>query len=161
MRLAFAVISVSIVLALPAKAQTWEEYRPDGIGFRIEMPGKPKLETRRTSAGNTAYHAVVSFRNMGFLVIYGEKDARRADPETLLDTVVKAFTEDKKVLSSRKETIGGYPARRVLAEDADKDQVEVRLVIADNRLIQAIFLGPAGNPVGRRFLDSLTIVEQK
>jgi hypothetical protein len=81
--------------------------------------------------------------------------------DNLLDAVVKGSAEDKKLLSSKKEMIGGYPARRVLIEDANKDQFESRIVIADNRLIQAIFIGPAGNAVGRRFLDSLAIVEPK
>jgi hypothetical protein len=35
----------------------------------------------------------------------------------------------------------------------------LRLVIADSRPIQALFIGPAGNPLGRRFLDSLAIVD--
>jgi hypothetical protein len=34
-------------------------------------------------------------------------------------------------------------------------------VIADDRLIQAIFIGPAGNALGRRFLDSLAVVDPK
>ena len=36
--------------------------------------------------------------------------------------------------------IGGYPARRLLIEDADKDKIEARIVFADNRLIQALFI---------------------
>jgi hypothetical protein len=46
-----------------------------------------------------------------------------------------------------------------LIEDADKDKIEARIVLADNRLIQALFVGPAGNPLGRRFLDSFAIVD--
>ena len=98
---------------------------------------------------------------MAFLAIYGDKYEKKSDDrEVLLETVVKSFTEGKKVLSSKKEMIGGYPARRVVLEDSDKDTFEARLVIAD-RLIQAIFIGPAGNAMGRRFLDSLTIVDPK
>jgi hypothetical protein len=162
MRLAFTLVALGIAMVLPATthAQSWEEYRPAGIGFRIEMPGKPKLETQKTKGGSTAYHAVATQRNMAFLAIYGDKDAKTTvDQDTLLDTVVKSLAEDKKVLSSRKDMIGGHSARRILVEDADKDNIEVRVVIADGRLIQAIFVGPARNPAGRRFLDSLAIVE--
>ncbi len=161
MRLAFAMVALGIVIGLPAsaKGQSWQEYRPEGIGFRIEMPGKPKLETRQTKAGKTAYHAVVGLKDMAFLVVYGAKDV--ADSDSALDAVVKAVAADNKLLNSKKEMIGASPARRILVEDADKDQFEFRIVIADNRLIQATFAGPAGNLLGRRFLDSLAILEPK
>ena len=162
MRFAFALIALGLVAGLPAttRAQTWDEYRPAGIGFRIEMPGKPKLETQKTKAGNTAYQAIVGFRDMAFLAIYGTKDEKSPlDTNTLLDAVAKGMTERKTVLSSKADMIGGYPARRILIEDADKDKIEARIVFADNRLIQALFVGPAGSPLGRRFLDSFAIVD--
>jgi hypothetical protein len=120
MRFALAAIALTLVTLVPAAApaQSWEEYRPAGIGFRIEMPGKPKLETQKTKAGNTAYHAVATYRDMAFLTIYGDTYQKKSDDrEALLETVVNSFTEGKKVLSSKKEMIGGYPARRVVLED--------------------------------------------
>ena len=50
MRLVYALIALGLVAGVPTKtnAQTWDEYRPAGIGFRIEMPGKPQLETQKT-----------------------------------------------------------------------------------------------------------------
>jgi len=161
MRTALMGIAFAIAFTMPATthAQTWEEYRPDGIGFRIEMPGKPKLETQTSKGGNKAYHASVGMRNMAFVVMYGEKDDKPLDADRLLDAAVKGMTEDKKVLSSKKDMIGGLTARRVLVEDADKDNIEARIVIANGRLIQAIFVGPARNATGRRFLDSLAVVE--
>jgi hypothetical protein len=164
MRFAFAAIALALMTLVPAtaRAQSWEEYRPAGIGFRIEMPGKPKLETQKTKAGNTGYHAVATYRDMAFLTIYGDKYEKKSDDrEALLETVVESFTEGKNVLSSKREMIGGYPARRIVLEDDEKDKFEARIVIADDRLIQAIFIGPAGNALGRRFLDSLAIVDPK
>jgi hypothetical protein len=75
--------------------------------------------------------------------------------------VVQGLSEGKKLLSSKKEMIGGYPARRVLFEDTDKDHFEARVVITGKRLIQALFVGPRGNPLGQRFLDSFALVEPK
>jgi len=166
MRFAFAATALALVTLVPAtaRAQSWEEYRPAGIGFRIEMPGKPKLETQKTKAGNAAYYAIATYRNMAFLASYDDKHEKKADDrEGLLESVVKSFTEGEKVLSSKKEMIGGYPARRVVLEDddKDKDKFEARIVITDDRLIQAIFIGPAGNALGRRFLDSLAVVDPK
>jgi hypothetical protein len=160
MRIALTLIAFGI-LAMPAttQAQTWEEYRPDGIGFRIEMPGKPKLETQTSRGGNKAYHASVGMRNMAFVVMYGEKDDKPGDADRLLDAAMKAMSEDKKVLNLKRDNISGYSARRILVEDADKDNIEARIVFANGRLIQAIFVGPARNTTGRRFLDSLAVVE--
>jgi hypothetical protein len=161
MRIALTLIAFGIALAMPATthAQTWEEYRPDGIGFRIEMPGKPKLETQTSRGGNKAYHASVGMRNMAFVVMYGEKDDKPGDADRLLDAAMKAMSEDKKVLNLKRDNISGYSARRILVEDADKDNIEARIVFANGRLIQAIFVGPARNTTGRRFLDSLAVVE--
>ena len=39
------------------------------------------------------------------------------------------------------------------------DLFEARVVIADNRLIQLMFIGPKSNALERRFLDSLAIVD--
>src|SRR5262245_45870526 len=102
MRPALAAIALALVTLVPASAhaQSWDEYRPAGIGFRIELPGKPKLETQKTKAGNTAYRAIATYRDMAFLVIYGDKYEKKSDDrEVLLETVVKRFTEGKKVLS--------------------------------------------------------------
>ena len=97
---------------------------------------------------------------MAFLAIYGTKDEKSpADTNALLDAVVKGMTEGKKIVRSKAEMLGGYPARRILIEDGDKDKIEARIVFADNRLIQALFVGPAGNQLGRRFLDSFAIVD--
>jgi len=162
MRFVYALIALGLVAGVPTKtnAQTWDEYRPAGIGFRIEMPGKPQLETQKTKAGNTAYQAIVGFRDMAFLAIYGTKDEKSpADTNALLDAVVKGMTEGKKIVRSKAEMLGDYPARRILIEDGDKDKIEARIVFADNRLIQALFVGPAGNQLGRRFLDSFAIVD--
>ncbi len=69
MRLVLALIALGIVTAVPAKvnAQSWQEYRPDGGGFRVEMPGTPKLETKQSKNGNPDYYATVAFKKMAFL----------------------------------------------------------------------------------------------
>src|SRR5262245_18858593 len=128
MHLVSAAIALALATVVPAEAgaQSWEEYRPAGIGFRIEMPGKPKLETQTTAGGNPVYRAIATFRDMAFTTVYGAKREKKSeDLDPLLDAMVRSATEGKKVLSSKKEMIGGYPARRVLTEDADKDQIEL------------------------------------
>ena len=76
MRLVLALIALGIVTAVPAEvnAQSWEEYRPDGGGFRVEMPGTPKLETKQSKNGNPDYYATVAFKKMAFLAVYSAID---------------------------------------------------------------------------------------
>ena len=76
MRLALALIALGIVTVVPVKAnaQSWQEYRPDGGGFRVEMPGAPKLETKQSKAGTPDYYATVAFKSMAFLAVYSPGD---------------------------------------------------------------------------------------
>jgi hypothetical protein len=163
----FAVAIAVSLFAAPAsaQAQNWQEYRPKDGGFRIQMPGKPDLKTEERN-GRPTYSATVGLdksvagADLVFLVKYQEAN-RKPGPESeqVLDAVVKAMAEGGKLLSVEKERLGSYPARRFAVEDADKDNSELRSVITDRYFVQVIFLGPSGNPLGKRFLDSFAIVE--
>jgi len=168
MRLVFAVaaIALAMVSGAHAEAPKWQVYQPKDGGFRIDMPGEPILKTTARKSGGDAYSALVSLdkssadADMVFLVKYAPMD-RKPGPVTagILDTVVKSMTEGGKLLSEKKEMLGGYPAERFAIEDADKDTSELRSVITDHQFIQVIYLGPPGNPMGKRFLDSFAIVK--
>ena len=167
MRRAFAAAALICSLGTPvyAESQNWQEYRPDEGGFRIEMPGKPELKTEQRN-GRPAYSAVVGIDkslagdDLVFLVKYQEGDNKPGpDTEKMLDAVVKAMSEGGKLLDVKKESLGGYPARRFSLEDADKDTYQVRSVITDHYFIQALFIGPSGNELGKRFLDSFAITK--
>ncbi|HVV62131.1 MAG TPA: hypothetical protein VHD14_10295 [Pseudolabrys sp.] len=162
MRCKFAALALAGMLLMPAlaKAQSWEEYRPKGIGFRIEMPGKPKIETAKTNSGTVTHRALATVDKTVFMVNYADKNDITTNPDLVLDAVIKGQAEDKKVLGEKKDMIGGLSARRIKLEDADKDQYEIRVVIIKNRLVQALFLGPVGDPLGKRFLDSLTVTDE-
>jgi len=93
-------------------------------------------------------------------VKYQEANKESApEPEAALDRVVKAMSEGGKLLNLKKETLDRYPARRFAIEDADKDTFDVRSVVTDRYFIQVMFLGPVGNSLGKRFLDSFAIAE--
>jgi hypothetical protein len=104
MRFGFALIVLGVLTVVPVKAnaQSWEEYRPDGGGFRVEMPGTPKLETKQSKAGNPDYYATVAFKRMAFLAVYSAVDDNPAESELLLDAVVQGMSEGKKLLSSKR-----------------------------------------------------------
>jgi hypothetical protein len=161
--IAFAVVGLALLSSAPAQTVTWQKYQPAGIGFTVDMPAAPVLKTDQ-AGGRPAYSATVAFdkaqagADKVFLVKY---QAARKDmgPDTapILDRVVAAMTEANKVLSDKKETLAGFPARRFAFQDSDKDNYEVRAVITPDYFIQAMFLGPVGDPLGKRFLDSFTI----
>jgi hypothetical protein len=166
MRFAFAILAIGLAMQPTANAQSqnWREYRPDGAGFRIEMPDQPLLKTQDVN-GRQAYSAVVGIRksvagaDLVFLVKYVEASERSgAESEAALDAAVRAMAEGDKLLDVKTEMLGGYPARRFSIEDADKGASEIRSVITDRYFIQAFFLGPVGDPFGKRFLDSFAVV---
>jgi hypothetical protein len=165
----FFYVSVVIGFAMmlsptQAQSQNWQEYRPNDIGFRIEMPDKPVLQIQEIN-GRPAYSAVVGIdKSVGgtdlvFLVKYQEANKKPgAEPEEILDTVIKALAAGGKLLNMKKEVLGGYPARRLAFEDTEKDRYESRSIVTDRHFIQVIFMGPPDNPLGKRFLDSFDIV---
>ena len=74
------------------------------------------------------------------------------------------MTEGKTALSSKADMIGGYlPWRHRLLKDADKhkDKIEARRTICSlyNRPIQALFVGPAGSPLGAAVPALFAIVD--
>jgi hypothetical protein len=158
-RLRWVIALMAFVAADPARALDWTEYRPDGIGFRIEMPYKPQLQKNPTASGSFTHHATAIVADSVFLVIY--TDARHggsSDAEALLDGVVKSQSEGKTVLGVKKETIGGKSARRLRMRDSDKIEFEIRSTIINDRLLQVLFVGPLDDPIGRRFLESLVLI---
>jgi len=153
-----AAFAALLLVPVASQAQSWQEYRPKGAGFRIEMPGDLKLEDK---GGKPATYSAVSVvgKDKVFLVNYRDQDDLKLGLDTMLDAVVEGQSDGKKVVSIKKEKLGAYPARRVRLKDSDNDEYEIRVVIADRRLIQAIFVGTDGDPLGRRFLDSFVILE--
>lgn len=165
MRLVLPVIVIALSLwpAAYAYSPNWQKFQPDGGGFTVEMPDKPELKIeerngRKTYSALVAIDKAIAGDDLVFLVKYQEATKHSvSENEDVLDNVVKAIAEGGKLLSVNKDKLGGFPARRFAIEDADKDTSELRAVITDRYFVQAIFLGPAGNALGKRFLDSFAV----
>jgi pullulanase/glycogen debranching enzyme len=167
MRLTFAVLALSLALLPSARAQTanWEKFQPPGGGFQIDMPGKPNVKSdekdgHKTDTALVAIDKAVAGADLVFIVKYQARTGAPG-PETpaILEAVFKAMTDGNTVLSDKQDPIGGYPAREFAMQDADKDTYQVRVVFTDRYFIEAIFLGPADNQLGKRFLDSFTVAK--
>ena len=68
MRFVYALIALGLAAGVPTKtnAQTWDEYRPAGIGFRIEMPGKPQLRNAENQSRQHGLSGNRGFSGHGF-----------------------------------------------------------------------------------------------
>lgn len=158
MKALLTAIVLALTLPAVAYAQSWQTFEPDDSVFSIEMPGKPKLETPKDHPDR---HTAVSTmgNNKVFFIMYGDKNETGRDLDDMLDGIAKVMADGKTMLGVVKDEVGGYPARRIKLKDKDGDQYEVRVVIADDRLIQVMFIGPSGDADGQRFLNSFTVTE--
>jgi hypothetical protein len=165
MRFVFVLVAIGLATLSPAYAQSanWQKYQPQDAGFSIEMPGKPQLKTEQKN-GQPTYSALVAFdksaagNDLVFLVKYrATSKSSGSENDAILDLVVKSMAEGGKLRFTKKEALAGFPGRRFAIEDADKDTMEIRAVITDRYFIQALFLGPVDNPLGKRFLDSFAV----
>jgi hypothetical protein len=165
MRLAFAVLALALTSLPSARAQAadWQTFTPAGGGFQVEMPGKPTLKSenrngRKTDTALVAIDKATAGANLVFMVKYqATGEAPGPEAPDLLKAVVKAMASGNKLISDDEDEIGGFPARKFVMEDTGKDTYQVRAVITDRYFIQVMFLGPPGNELGDRFLDSFAI----
>lgn len=158
MKSLFAAIVMALLLPAASHAQSWQTFKPKDSVFSIELPGAPKLDTPKDHPDRHSAVATMG-NNKVFFVMYGDKDETGRDLDEMLDGVTKAMADGKTMLGVSKDEMSGYPARRMKLKDKDGDQFEVRVVIADDRLIQAMYIGPAGDADGQRFLNSFKVTE--
>ena len=155
----------------PASAQTWVEFRPAGAGFRIELPGKPKVtsETRNTGSGPvpTTTAVVEVGKTMAFVVMYSqftEKQLGGRSLDRMLDDARDGSVGKRRLRAEQKLTIGDHPARRLII-DADDGMVFLsQLVMIETQLNQAIFVSTAkggeNSAEAKRFVGSFAVVER-
>jgi hypothetical protein len=160
------VVAFAVPVAAPAHAQ-WAEYKPDGIGYRVEMPGAPKIQSRDVPSAVGPIKTTMAFverGRTGFIVSYNDypAEAVKATPrEQLLDAIRNGQVGSHKLRGEEKITINGQPARHLVIDTAQGQVVVSRLVMVEARLFQVIYLGPKGSEDGddaKRFLASFQLV---
>src|SRR5215813_9854306 len=88
---ALGVLLIVVLASASASAQTWLEFRPEGIGYAVEMPGQWQLSNQDipTAVGPMkAYMAAVNMPTRAYMTMYMtySADAVRARPfDTMLD----------------------------------------------------------------------------
>jgi hypothetical protein len=166
-----ALLLVAFVgAAQPALAQ-WAEFRPEGVGYSVEMPGEWTLKTEeiKTAAGTLKAHmASVNLDQRAFMTMYITYPAASISGrpvDAILDGARDGAVANVKGKLRKEErlTISNVPARQVII-DAPNDVVVIgRYLMMGNTLVQALVAGLANienEPDTKRFLASLKLVSR-
>lgn len=122
-RLCMIVVLVAFSWAPWASAQTWTEYRPPGAGFRVELPGTPKIVTEKEKLknGKSLRLTAASVDIGGGTTFMAMRDAYprgsvAGDRERLLDGARDRAVGANTLRSEKRLTIGGAPIRQIVID---------------------------------------------
>ena len=157
---ASAVLSPAIVTAARAQEANWQLYRPEGLGFEIEMPGKPEIQEDRAD-GWTSIDAEIDFDRMHFGVSRQEHKEGISVQQMSAAQRMAARQIGIEVTREAAITMDGFPGLEIVSE-SDEFSMVMRIVIVDKRTISATVTGNGGrlseNPSVRRFLGSFKLL---
>ena len=170
-----ATVALAGVGGMPVSAQDWRVYRPEGFGFRVELPADPEIFTEQKTSQRygalTETRAMVEFEDVDIFV--GHVEYHEATPPSLHD-YVKGFREGISklapltLLDDREIIISGVPGRELaltFKNDFNNGKTIMRFVIAANRLLQFHVsrnqpddLKVEDHPIASRFLRSISLL---
>ena len=170
MRALLTAFSLALVLgsigSANAQAQAWIEVRPQGGGYRVEMPGTPAIssETVNLPGGRSTQmiQAVFEIAEAAFFSSHADYPADmmlgRA-PDMVLDNVMQGAAAGHTLRSQRRMTIGGHPGREYVVAQANGFVLVTRIVLVGNRLFQIIVVRSRVevHPDTQKFLDSFAL----
>jgi hypothetical protein len=155
-------------------AQQWLEYRPTGGGFRVEIPGTPRVSTQILQSKNGPVNqtsATIDFDNQHFGASYTDlpdipEGKFRNSDDAILDGARDGAIQGSNVpgvratlRNERRLIVSGYPARDIVL-DTDQNLVSVmRIILVKNRMFSANFVGSSGSETGSSARMSLSSVK--
>jgi hypothetical protein len=166
-------IVLAWVLALVATtgvaAQGWSEYRSVEGRYRIDMPGKPELETDPVEMGDQELpmmQAIVGGPEATYLAAYMDFPAemiRGLPPHKVLENARDGAADGFTLRSDRTLTVAGSPAREYVIEQPEGVVLVMRILLVGARLYQMVVVtippgGTADRADTRRFIDSFAVV---
>ena len=173
MQAALRVIAVLAIMAVsgvaPAFAQDWAEYKPAGAGYRVEMPGAPKITVKDAPTAIGPIKTTLAIIERGTVAfIVGHNDyppqAIAGRPlDEVLDGIVQGQVGRNTLRDKQTITISERPGRAAIIDTPQGQVIVSRAVMVETRLYQAIYVGPKGSETGedaKRFLDSFALVER-
>ena len=165
--LAAATASVGLsagLISATAQAPAWREYRNNEMGFRVEMPGTPKVEEQNGEPSDPFIKTVdaqVEFNDMLLGVHCSDNRAAFSTEEQYKLQREGMVAGGMPVTREEARTVSGNPARDFIRESDDLNYI-YRVVNVGKRTIGISAFGERsihGNPNVRRFLDSLTLLQ--
>lgn len=170
-RTAQLLVLICVLLPLPARAQHWAEYRPDGIGYSIELPGEWSVETTDvdTASGvSKSYRATVVIESRAYMTMYSsipEDAVRKRTITTMLDGARDGAVKNVEgtLRSEEKVLISNLPARYVIVDCPKNVVLAARFFLLGNILVQGLVAGPPGiesESATKRMLGSLKVVKR-
>jgi hypothetical protein len=161
---ATAFLSPAVIATARAQGVAWEIYRPEGLGFEVEMPGKPKIATEKFERDDPVVKSIAAEVDVD-QVAYGASYAEYRDP-AFLEQEVAAQQMLARALEARMRvtpfTLDGIEGRHIVMESTGLNGI-VRIVVTNNR---RIMLNVMGNPeihtsaTVRRFFDSFKLLPE-
>jgi hypothetical protein len=166
-----ALICFAALLAVSAQlayAQSWAEYKPEGAGYSLEMPGEWTVtqQTVDTKVGSIVMHtATVDQGSRVYMTIYAaypEADVAGKPVSPILDGARDGAVNNVHgtLRSEQRILVSNYPGRFIIV-DAPQGVFIDKFFLLDNKLIQALVGGSPGietEATTTRFLDSLRVV---
>ena len=146
-----------------AQGDIWQEYRRDDVGFRIEMPGAPRIRVQRGRPDNnwiTSSGALVRYQHEIFDVTWAEfKDTVAVEDEytRFRDMMAGAGYQIEEDIPL---TLNDVPAREFVIETGTINFVR-RILAVRNFAIGMHAMGARNiqySPTVRRFLDSFKLL---
>ena len=146
-----------------AQGDIWQEYRRDDVGFRIELPGAPRIRVQRGRPDNnwiTSTGAQARYQNEIFDVSWTEfKDIVLVEDEysRFRDMMARAGYQIEEDIAL---TLNNVPAREFIIETGAINFVR-RILAVRNFAIGIHAMGARNvqySPTVRRFLDSFKLL---
>lgn len=163
---ALGLMAIAPVSADPQPAANWQQYRSEGGGFVVEMPGKPDTIENSFGTQDQKMHGLAFSRDKSGegksgamlamasdLIGARKKEENDKNLDAVRDTAMK--TMGATLVSEARESVGAYPARRI-RYSGNGYFGTLRVVLTDRRMYQVNVMGPKGyaeTPEAKRFLD--------
>ncbi len=146
----FSLILASLIVAVPALAQTWKEYTYPSLGFAVSFPAPPAMETQSYQAadGSSAQARVYSVTqpNSVLRMMVVDLSDKNLEEQAVIDHAVKSLTGDGEVKLNIPHRISRVYGRQLSITGRDGSHDSVAVFYNRKRLYQIEGLAlPNGN----------------
>jgi hypothetical protein len=142
-----------------AQAGGWQEYRRNDLGFRVEMPGEPRVETEQDDQGRFV-HATVEYEETSFGINWQEWSRVQSEEEFDAYFRKRMRVVGMDVTRETRLLVNGVLAHEYAGESDGINYIS-RIIVMGKEAIAVIAIGDQGvhnSPTVRRFLDSFAVL---